>query len=75
MKNTKLTKHLKRNIAKNMYSVYHYKDLTWWNEFISEIKFYYPFVTKILKWNDMDIETEIIDMSWFRNYIHRQTFY
>ncbi len=75
MKNTYLTKHLKRNIAKSMYSAYRFKDLTWWNEFISEIKFYHPFITETLKWDDIDIEIRIIDKKWFRNYIHRQTFY
>lgn len=75
MKNTKLTKHLKRNIAKSMYDTYRCKDLTYWNEFISEIKFYHPFVTETLHWENWQIESNIIDKNWFRSYIHRQTFY
>lgn len=75
MKNTKLTKHIKYNVSKSMYDTYIQKDLTWWDEFVPEIKFYHPFITETLNWNDVDIRAKIIDTRWFRNYIHRQRYH
>ena len=38
MKNTKLTKDMKHNIARAMYDVYHNKTMEYWWEFVQEIK-------------------------------------
>ena len=45
MKNTKLTKDMKYEIAYAMYNVYHSKSISYWSEFISEIQSYCPMVT------------------------------
>lgn len=75
MKNTKLTKHIKYNIAKSMYDTHVQKNLAWWSEFVPEIKLYHPFITKTLNWDDADIEEKIIDTRWFRHYIRSQRYY
>lgn len=75
MKNTKLTKHIKYNIAESMYYIRWQKNLSWWDEFISQIKLYHPFITETLHWNDADIEEKIIDKRWFRHYIRSQRYY
>lgn len=74
MKNTKLTKHIKYNIAQSMYDTHIQKNLAWWSEFVPEIQFYHPFITKTLNWDETDIEQNIVYQNWFQNYIHRQTF-
>lgn len=69
MKNTKLTKHMKHNIAKDMRFVYHDKNLTYWYEFASWIAYYHPSLTHVLHWDTTDIQVKITDTRWFRNYV------
>ena len=45
MKNTKLTKDMKHDIAYTMYNVYHSKKMEYWREFMPEIKHWCPVVT------------------------------
>lgn len=71
MKNTKLTKDMKHNIARAMYDVYHNKTMEYWWEFVQEIKVGCPVVTQVLHWSDNKISINITDSKWFRNYILR----
>lgn len=69
MKNTKLTKDMKYEIAYAMYNLYHSKNLNYWNEFVSEIQSYCPMVTQVLHWSRNQIESNITDSDWFRYYV------
>lgn len=69
MKNTKLTKDMKHNIAREMYNVYHNQPMEYWWEFVHEIKVGCPVVTQVLHWSDNKISINITASKWFRNYI------
>lgn len=69
MKNTKLTKDMKHNIAHAMYDVYHSKTINYWHEFIPVIQSCCPVVTQALHWNVNQIENNITDFTWFRHYV------
>lgn len=69
MKNTKLTKDMKHEIARAMYNVYHNQPMKYWWEFIREIKVGCPVVTQALHWSYNQILINITDSEWFRNYI------
>ena len=70
MKNTKLTKDMKHNIAYAMYNVYlSKKNIGWWTEFIPEIESCCPVITQVLHWNNIKIQHNITDSAWFRNYV------
>ena len=69
MKNTKLTKDMKHEIAYAMYNVYHSKRVNYWYEFIPEIKSYCPMVTQVLYWSYNQIKNNITDSDWFKHYI------
>lgn len=69
MKNTKLTKDMKHEIARTMYNVYHNQHMAFWWEFIQEIKVGCPVVTQVLHWSDNKISIYITDSEWFRNYV------
>lgn len=69
MKNIKLTKDMKHEIAYAMYNVYHSKRVNYWYEFIPEIKSYCPIVTQVLHWNYNQIKNNITDSDWFKHYI------
>lgn len=69
MKNTKLTKNMKHDIAHKMYDVHHSKAITMWREFIPEIQSYCPMVTQVLHYGYNQIENNITDYNWFRDYI------
>ena len=76
MKNTKLTKDMKHNIAYAMYNVYHSnKNMGYWWEFIPEIQSCFPIVTQVLHWGNNKIENNITDTRWFRNYVLSQRYY
>ena len=69
MKNTKLTKDMKHEIAREMYNVYHNQHMAFWWEFVQEIKVGCPVVTQVLHWSDNKISINITDSKWFRNYV------
>lgn len=69
MKNIKLTKDMKHEIAYAMYNVYHSKRVNYWCEFIPEIKSYCPMVTQVLHWSYNQIKSNITDSDWFKHYI------
>lgn len=69
MKNTKLTKDTKHNIARAMYDVYHDKNMDYWHEFIPVIQSCCHVVTQVLHWSNNQIEHNITDSNWFRHYI------
>lgn len=69
MKNTKLTKDMKHEIARKMYNVYHNQPIKFWWEFVREIKVGCPVVTQVLHWSYNQISINITDSEWFRNYI------
>ena len=74
MKNTKLTKDMKHEIARAMYNVYHSQPMEFWWEFVQEIMVGCPVVTQVLHWNDNKISINITDSKWFRNYVLREEY-
>lgn len=74
MKNTKLTKDMKHEIARAMYNVHHNQPMKYWREFVQEIKVGCPVVTQVLHWSRNQIESNITDSKWFRNYILREEY-
>lgn len=75
MKNTKLTKDMKHNIAHAMYNVYQNKIMEYWWEFVQEIKVGCPVVTQVLHWSDNKISINITSSKWFRNYVLREEYH
>ena len=69
MKNTKLTKDMKHEIARAMYNVYHNQPMEYWWEFVHEIKVGCPVVTQVLHWSDNKISINITDSKCFRHYV------
>lgn len=74
MKNTKLTKDMKHEIARAMYNMYHNQPMKYWWEFVHEIKVGCPVVTQVLHWSDNKISINITDSKWFRNYVLREEY-
>lgn len=74
MKNTKLTKDMKHNIAYAMYQMYQRKEMECWWEFIPEVQACCHVVTEILHWDADKIESHIVNSRWFRTYIRIQKF-
>lgn len=74
MKNTKLTKNMKNDIAYAMYQIYRSKKMEYWWEFIPDIQSCCPVVTELLHWNADKIESHIVNSRWFRSYIRIQKF-
>lgn len=75
MKNTKLTKNMKHDIAHKMYDVYQSKTIIRWREFIPEIQSYCPMVTQVLHYGYNQIENNITDSNWFRCYVTTGKYY
>lgn len=75
MKNNKLTKDMKHDIAYTMYNVYHSKKMEYWREFMPEIKHWCPVVTQMLHWSENQILSNIIDSHWFRHYVLHRTYH
>lgn len=76
MKNTKLTKNMKHDIARKMYDVYrNKKNMEYWWEFVPEIQSYCPMVTQVLHYDCNQIENNIVYSQWFRHYVTRHIYH